>query len=86
MYVYKHPFGHFPEQIKLNSVQFDITPNFLLCVAVFFPFLLPVLQKLKVSFFPKDVMKFFSDATTKAIEARKESGQVSKKLYKFQKY
>ena len=48
----------------------------MLCFVVFFPFLLPVLRYLKISFFPKDVMNFFTEATTKAIEARKESGQV----------
>ena len=38
---------------------------------------MPIVKKMKSNnFFPKGVKEFFSDATQKAVEARKESGEV----------
>ena len=58
--------------------QFSI--SYQLCFAVFFPFLMPIVDKLKISLWPKDVRDFFVEATTRAIEAKKEFGQVNKLL------
>ena len=46
-------------------------------VSVFFPFLQPLLGKLKIGFFDKEVIDFFGDLSKKAIAERKTSEAVS---------
>ena len=43
---------------------------------------MPVLKWLKIDFIPKDVQEFFTNVSNKALDARKESGEVTIWIFK----